>query len=156
MIVTIGSIVPQQLQADTQRPDVRTLAGELVRLVIQGKILEAHIEDLKSRIGPAAGKEIRVNGAVVKWKRLRTWHGFTKDRMRQILLERKLIPEDQVDALLEDATATRQISANLQVRLGKALQKEIRLTLEKFGIGVRGTEESETTSETQDSLKENS
>ncbi len=51
MIATIGSLVPQQLQTDTQRPDVRTLAGDLVKLVIQVKIFEGRIEALKNRIG---------------------------------------------------------------------------------------------------------
>lgn len=156
MIATIGSIVPQQLQTNTQRLEAQTLARDLVRLVVQGKILESRIEDLKNRIGSAAESEICVSGAIVKWKLARTWHGFTKDRMRQIILERKLVPEDQIHALFEDATATRLISANLQVWLGKTQKKEIRLALEKFGIGVDGTEECEIASETQDSLKGNS
>ncbi len=154
MIATIGSITPKQLWTDTQRPDVRTLAGDLVKLVIQAKILESRIVDLKNRIGSAAEKEISVSGAVVKWKRAHTWHGFTKEKMRQIILERKLVPEDQIDALFEDATATRLISANLQVRLGKTQRQEIRLALEKFGIGAdEVAEASDITSEAQNSLE---
>ena len=123
-------------------PAIKSEAEQLVKCVIEEKILVGRIEALKARLCHVVRKEIHISGTTVKWKAGKFFPVLSKEKFERILRDRNVLPEDMLNKIITEASVSRQIPGRTEVHLGRTHKNEISAKLQEYGIAtVHGNED---------------
>jgi hypothetical protein len=113
---------------------IKADAEELVGLSVESRILERRIEVLKQRILNAAVREIHTGGSHIKFKAERLFPFISRCRLESVLRQRKALPDDVLDNILQEVTEVRRTPRHMKIVFGKTHLKKIREALQAHGI----------------------